>query len=281
MLLEKKLPIFILVLIGIAIFSINMHTVAVSNGFSTKNQIKYLHLYVVNGGNITQLGIKNVSINFSLHAYNYSLLYNISKNDYDLRVYKTYVTLEINNTEIENVSSYILLYFESHKDYNVTISIGVINTTEGPVTVMYAFLSPKEDNLNMGDVVFINTSSYVTLNNQLLKYSKYIHEIGRYYLHSSNKSIKLLGHYYIKIAKAVRDLEKTINNSWISKIKSTYLISAVADNTLSCAFAILGAIGTAAGVVAATIEAAPIGFIIASYFLPVAIADAGYECFGG
>ncbi|MBB5252495.1 hypothetical protein HNQ62_000213 [Sulfurisphaera ohwakuensis] len=56
------------------------HLVLASDTNSLNNTtISYLHLYVINGENISQEGIKNISIKFVLNASNYTILYNLSK----------------------------------------------------------------------------------------------------------------------------------------------------------------------------------------------------------
>jgi hypothetical protein len=247
---------------------------------SNSTAINYLHLYVTNGENISQEGIKNISIKFILNASNYTILYNLSKGNYDLRIYKANVTLVINNSESVKAVSFVALYIEKHKDCNITIGISIFNTSRGTFTAIMAYLKPDKNNLNMGDLFFMNTSR-MSINDQIMKFSKYVYKIGKLYGNSQNNSIKLLGQRYIEIAKAMEHLANIVKHVWIGNIKSEYIISSVADDTISCAISIITTAATVAALFIAAAEPSPITFVLTSYVLPFEFADLGYNCYGG
>ncbi|MEM0373271.1 MAG: hypothetical protein QXV69_00895 [Sulfolobaceae archaeon] len=115
------------------------HLVLASDTNSSNNTtITYLHLYVINRENMSYEGIKNISIKFILNASNYTTLYNLSRGNYDFRIYKANVTLVINNSEFVKAVSFVMLYIEKHKDYNITIGVSIFNTFRSTFTVIMA-----------------------------------------------------------------------------------------------------------------------------------------------
>lgn len=256
------------------------HLVSASEPNSLNNvAINYLHLYVIDGEKISQEGIKNISIKFILNAFNYTILYNLSKDNYDFRIYKANVTLALNNSESVKAVSFVVLYIEKHEDYNITIGVSIFNTSRGTFTVIMAYLKPDKNNLNMGDLFFMNTTQ-MSISDQIIQFSKYVYKIGKQYENSQNNSIELLGQRYIEIAKAMTHLANIVKHVWIGNIKSEYIISSVADDTIGCAISIITTAGTIAALGVAAVEAAPVSFVLASYLIPFEFAGLGYECWG-
>ncbi|BCU71264.1 hypothetical protein [Stygiolobus caldivivus] len=282
-----KVNIIGLIIISVFLFSafsysvfLNHLVLASDTNSSNGTAVDYLHLYVINGENMRCEEIENVSIKFILNASNYTILYNLSKGNYDFRIYKANVTLVINNSESVKAISFVVLYIEKHKDYNITIGISIFNTSRGTFTVIMAYLKPDKNNLNTGDLFFMNTSR-MSISDQIIQFSAYVYKIGKLYEKSQNNSIKLLGQRYIEIAKAMKHLANIVKHLWIGNIKSEYIISSVADDTISCAISIITTAGTVAALFVAAVEAAPVSFVLASYLLPFEFANLGYACYGG
>lgn len=284
---KSKVNIIGFIIITLFIFSLfpypiflNQLALASDTNLSNSTTIKYLHLYVINGENISQEGIKNVSINFILNSSNYTILYNLSKGNYDFKIYKANTTLIINNSESVNAVSFVLLYTEKHKDFNITIGISIFNTSRGTFTVIIADLKPDKNNLNMGDLFFMN-SSRMSISDQIMQFSKYVHKIGKMYEKIHNNSIKLLGKRYIEIAKAMKHLANIVKPLWIGNIKSEYIVSSVTDNAFSCASSIILTAATIAGLFISAATADPAGVLLATYTIPLEFINLGFDCFGG
>jgi hypothetical protein len=188
--------------------------------------IDYLHfLYVPSHGKIELLKISNNMTNV-LFNYNYALyigkiilVYNVTKSDYFLLIYKSNVTAEYTLNSSSNVRLHLsyIIYYHQELLNNTNLYITMLmftNENDGEqFLIMKIDFKPSNSSFNLGDLMLISKSS--TLQDGLHQVSKYIAYLGKLYEKSNNKTLETLGKYYIETSHAINKLSKIMPKSFL------------------------------------------------------------------
>ncbi|MEM4138337.1 MAG: DUF1269 domain-containing protein, partial [Sulfolobaceae archaeon] len=273
--------------------SLNHLVLASDANSSNGTAIDYLHfLYVPSHGNIKLLNISNnrisISYNYTLYIGNITLIYNVTKSDYSLLIYKSNVTAEYTLNSSSNGRLYLnyIIYYHQELLNNTNLYISMlIFTNESDnkqFLIMKIDFKPSNSSFDLGDLMLINKS--LALQDELHQASKYIAYLGKLYEKSNNKTLETLGKYYVEISHVINKLNKIIPKSFL-QIKLTIVGVEIQDDCPVAGAAVGGACGVEGAIWAAAVGiinplaglAVGIGFAIgctiASYY-----ADTGSSC---
>jgi len=297
-----KVNIIGLIIITLFIFStfpypifLNHLVLASDANPSNSTAINYLHfLYVPSHGNIKLLNISNnrtnvsFSYNYTLYIGNITLIYNVTKSDYSLLIYKSNVTAEYTLNSSSNGRLYLnyIIYYHQELLNNTNLYISMLIFTnesdDKQFLIMKIDFKPSNSSFNLGDLMLINKSS--TLQDELHQASKYIAYLGKLYEKSNNKTLETLGKYYVETSHVINKLSKIIPKSFL-KVKLAFVGVEVQDDCPVAGAAVGGACGVEGAIWAAAVGiinslaglAVGVGFAIgcaiASYY-----ADTGSSC---
>ncbi|ACP35704.1 elongation factor Tu domain 2 protein [Sulfolobus islandicus L.S.2.15] len=257
--------------------------------------IDYLHfLYVPSHGNIKLLNISNnrtnvsFSYNYTLYIGNITLIYNVTKSDYSLLIYKSNVTAEYTLNSSSNGRLYLnyIIYYHQELLNNTNLYISMLIFTnesdDKQFLIMKIDFKPSNSSFNLGDLMLINKSS--TLQDELHQVPKYIAYLGKLYEKSNNKTLEILGKYYVEISHVISKLNKIIPKSFL-KVKLAFVGVEIQDDCPVAGAAVGGACGVEGAIWAAAVGiinplaglAVGVGFAIgcaiAGYY-----ADTGSSC---
>ena len=230
------------------------HLVLVSDANSLNGTaIDYLHfLYVPSHGNIKLLNISNnrtnvsFSYNHTLYIGNITLIYNVTKSDYSLLIYKSNVTAEYTLNSSSNGRLYLnyIIYYHQELLNNTNLYISMLIFTnesdDKQFLIMKIDFKPSNSSFNLGDLILINKSS--TLQDELHQASKYIAYLGKLYEKSNNKTLGTFRKYYVQTSHVINKLSKIIPKSFL-QIKLAFVGVEVQDDCPVAEFAVDTACG--------------------------------------